>query len=462
MSEGLRITPSNPVRKLGRMDYERCAALQNEIYRLSWRGYPQGSHITWWEYFSPSPEIAETLDPSLIEFLRLALFDPKDGSSDWTDRPALFYWISGLNDPDAFFETWVEELYPGRFVWLYCATGYLMGDERGILYDQEESLAAFVGYKFEECPMCIHGWGFKPLEVILDSYLDMIDEGKVTLMGPDPPNWPRPIKPWVLHSYTKVDVEKALSAMQRLLEAIEARQPAHEAADSYNPWSDPSLLASINLPPNTFAHDFLMGLSTQKIPFRYIAPGIRLPTIAEFANQPYLGSYPTNDPTSLPLLLFYTDGEKGLGHGLHPLSPPPPPPTYHPRSDTPEIPAGLYIKTIHSRTSRAFSNACYLLLPFKVGENGWTRTSDGARTGIVIDDEESQPKGDDESLYQSGLNGFNDRGNVQLDKVLIRWAQMVEAGEWEIGEDGVVDKIQRFKDADTEMHWYKYCIPPSW
>ncbi|KAJ1704782.1 hypothetical protein NYO67_13063, partial [Aspergillus flavus] len=91
------------------------------------------------------------------------------------------------------------------------------------------------------------------------------------------------------------------------------------------------------------------------------------------------------------------------------------------------IPAGVYIETIHSRTTRAFSNACYLLLPFKVGENGWTRTSDGAQTGIVIEDEESQPKGDDESLYQSGLNGFNDRGYIQLDKVLIRWAQMVEA-----------------------------------
>ncbi|KAE8314374.1 hypothetical protein BDV41DRAFT_563758 [Aspergillus transmontanensis] len=212
MTEGLRITPSNPVRKLGRMDYERCAALHNEIYCLSWRGYSQGSYITWWEYYSPSPEIAETLDPSLIE-------------------SALLFWI-------------FEELYPDRFVWLYCATGYLMGDERGILYNQEESLAAFVGYKFEERSMCIHGWGFKSLEVILDSYLDMIDEDKVTLIDSDSPNWPRPIKPWVLYSYTKVDVEKVF------------------------------LLILINLPPNMFAHNFLMSLSTQKIPFRYIAPGI--------------------------------------------------------------------------------------------------------------------------------------------------------------------------------------------
>ncbi|KAE8307476.1 hypothetical protein BDV41DRAFT_584472 [Aspergillus transmontanensis] len=387
MSMGPRITPSNPVRKLGRMDYERCAALHNELYHLSWRGSCPSPHITWWEYFSPSQKIAETLDPSLIEFLKLAYVEPKDNPKDPMERPALFYWIHSLIPPDAFFETLVEELYPGRFLWLYCTTGYNMGDERGILYDQEESLAAFIGHIFEESPMCIHGWGFKPLEVILDAYLDMIDEAKVTLMCPNPPDWPAVMKPWVLHPYTKSDVDKALSAMQKLLDAIQARQPVHQATN-YNPWSDLDLLTSINLPPKTFIHDFLTGLSPQRIPFRYIAPGIRLPTVSEFAAQPYLGSYPTNDPTKLPLLLFYTDNKKGLG--------------------------------------------------------------------------QSHPEGDDKSLYQSGLNGFGDRGMVQLDKVLLRWAQMVEDGEWEIGKDGVVDKIERFKDADTEMHWYKYCLPPSW
>ncbi|KAB8200567.1 hypothetical protein BDV34DRAFT_230171 [Aspergillus parasiticus] len=462
MSMGPRITPSNPVRKLGRMDYERCAALHNELYHLSWRGSCPSPHITWWEYFSPSQKIAETLDPSLIEFLKLAYVEPKDNPKDPMERPALFYWIHSLIPPDAFFETLVEELYPGRFLWLYCTTGYNMGDERGILYDQEESLAAFIGHIFEESPMCIHGWGFKPLEVILDAYLDMIDEAKVTLMCPNPPDWPAVMKPWVLHPYTKSDVDKALSAMQKLLDAIQARQPVHEATNSYNPWSNLDLLTSINLPPKTFIHDFLTGLSPQRIPFRYIAPGIRLPTVSEFAAQPYLGSYPTNDPTKLPLLLFYTDNKKGLGRGLHCLSPPPPPPSYSPPSNIPKLPAGLYIERIHSKTNRAFSNACYLLLPFVVGRNGWTRTSDGAQTGISIDEIESYPEEDDKSLYQSGLNGFGDRGMVQLDKVLLRWAQMVEDGEWEIGKDGVVDKIERFKDADTEMHWYKYCLPPSW
>ncbi|OGM49595.1 hypothetical protein ABOM_001633 [Aspergillus bombycis] len=462
MSVGPRITPSNPVRKLGRMDYERCAALHNELYHLSWRGSCPSPHITWWEYFSPSQNISESLDPSLVEFLKLAFVKPKGKPKGPVDSPALFYWVRGLNAPDAFFETLVEDLYPGRFVWLYCTTGYNMGDERGIVYDQEESLAAFIGYIFEEPPMCIQGWGFKPLEVILDAYLEMIDEGKVTLMGPSLPMWPGVMKPWVLHPYTKVDVDKALSAMQKLLDTIQARQPAREATNSYNPWSDQCLLTSTDIPPETFVYDFLTGLAPQRIPFRYIAPGIRLPTVSEFTSQPYLGSYPTNDPTSLPLLLFYTDNKKGLGHDLHPLLPPPPPPSYPPPSNIPELPAGLYIESIHSKTTRAFSNTCYLLLPFKVGQNGWTRTSDGAQTGIDIDDIESHPKGDDKSLYQSGLNGFGDRGMVQLDKVLLRWAQMVEDGEWEIGEDGVVDKIERFKDADTEMHWYKYCLPPSW
>jgi hypothetical protein len=72
-------------------------------------------------------------------------------------------------------------------------------------------------------------------------------------------------------------------------------------------------------------------MSTLQIPFRYIAPGIRVPTVAEFTSQPYLGSYPTKYPESLSLLLFTTDGKNGIGRGIHPLTPPTQP------SSTPKI-----------------------------------------------------------------------------------------------------------------------------
>ncbi|KAF5858275.1 hypothetical protein ETB97_004637 [Aspergillus alliaceus] len=47
-------------------------------------------------------------------------------------------------------------------------------------FDQELSLAAFIAHTDDQTPKCDHGWGFKPLEVILSAYLNMIDEGKVT------------------------------------------------------------------------------------------------------------------------------------------------------------------------------------------------------------------------------------------------------------------------------------------
>ncbi|KAF5858274.1 hypothetical protein ETB97_004636 [Aspergillus alliaceus] len=77
------------------------------------------------------------------------------------------------------------------------------------------------------------------------------------------------MSPWVLRPYTTVDVEKAVSALQRLITAIESRQPAHSS-----PSVNPSTLGLAQIPLGTFIHDFLKAISTIHIPFRYIAPGI--------------------------------------------------------------------------------------------------------------------------------------------------------------------------------------------
>jgi hypothetical protein len=88
--------------------------------------------------------------------------------------------------------------------------------------------------------MCTHGWGLKPLEVILSVYLDMIEEGKVATTRHFTPTWegsPESISSWIMRSYTKADVEKAISVMQRLVAALKSRQPVHPCA-SLNPWTD--------------------------------------------------------------------------------------------------------------------------------------------------------------------------------------------------------------------------------
>jgi hypothetical protein len=39
------------------------------------------------------------------------------------------------------------------------------------------------------------------------------------------------------------------------------------------------------------------------------------------------------------------------------------------------------------------------------------------------------------------------------------WTERVEMGDWQVGEDGVVGGIDKFKEADTEEHWREYYIP---
>jgi hypothetical protein len=39
---------------------------------------------------------------------------------------------------------------------------------------------------------------------------------------------------------------------------------------------------------------------------------------------------------------------------------------------------------------------------------------------------------------------------------------MVQRGEWQINEDGVMGGIEEWKKADTEEHWQKYVLPVHW
>jgi hypothetical protein len=79
------------------MDYERCAALHNELLFRGWPG--AGNECieppTWWEYYSPSDELTSRLHPSLIEFLKRAyhvMCDTVDFDDKWHN---LFYYLSG-------------------------------------------------------------------------------------------------------------------------------------------------------------------------------------------------------------------------------------------------------------------------------------------------------------------------------------------------------------------------------
>lgn len=131
-----RITESSPVRDLGpaNMDYERCAALHNDLLTRAVEGgggkMPPKPH-TWWEAMAPSEEITKTIHPSLIEFLKCA----------WSEdmlpfHTVLFLYVGALKSPDGLRDRvylYEDEDEEGRFLKLYNSSHFRLGDDEGIL-----------------------------------------------------------------------------------------------------------------------------------------------------------------------------------------------------------------------------------------------------------------------------------------------------------------------------------------
>ncbi|KAL2827351.1 hypothetical protein BDW59DRAFT_179138 [Aspergillus cavernicola] len=460
-----RITESSPVRDLGPgiMDYERCAALHNELLTKALKG--RGGEmppkpLTWWEARAPSEEIANTLHPSLIEFLKRAWDEDVLPS-----HTKLFVFLSGSKFPHGLRGN--EDLFdiyddgdPGWFVKLYESSHYRVSDDE----------ASFIEDINDTMLITRHEWGWMPLEVILDSYLQMIDEGKAQTVSEDQAKLLKMdflfglMQPWIIHQYTKTDLERATTAFKRLVEVIESRIPHRDNSTTLMnlPWHDPATFKNQDvLPPLSFAHEFLRSISDCNVRFRYIAPGIRFPTIAEFKDQPitdfitsphnHLGQYPGNSPLRI---LQIDDAEQQQQQlvvnnrylGLR------------------NIAAGFYIHRVVRKWPLFWSNGCRLLLPFGIGGSGWARQSNGELFGVTdYMDEDPKPRDAHGDLYQGGItNGITNFHLVQIDKVLNNWADRVERGDWEVDEDGVAGGINKFREADTEEHWQKYWIPPSW
>lgn len=316
----------------------------------------------------------------------------------------------------------------------------------------------------------MHEWSWMPLEVILDSYLQMDDEKKAQAISKDQAKLLRMdflhglMEPWIIHQYTKTDLERATTAFKRLVGEIESRIQHNDDRTTVMdlPWNDSATFGDqCVLPPSSFAHKFLQSISDCSVRFRYIAPGIRFPTVAEFQDQPitdfvtspynHLGQYPGNCPLRI---LEIDDANypqpvaRGNYLGLN------------------NITTGFYIPHVVVTCPQFWSNGCRLVLPFAIGALGWCRLSNGQPCGLGDFDymaEYPQPRDDHGALYQAGTtNGITNSHAVQIDKVLNNWADRVERGDWEVDGNGVTGGIDKFREADTEAHWQEYWIPPSW
>jgi hypothetical protein len=118
------------------------------------------------------------------------------------------------------------------------------------------------------------------------------------------------------------------------------------------------------------------------------------------------------------------------------------------------IPAGVYTDAIGRGTPDTAEEGFRLILPYTIGENEFARKSDGRVIG-----------GDNfKELYQHGFKPFGGDWNraQRLVRLLDNWTEMVERGFWEVGEDGVMGGIEKFREADEEAHWRNYWIKPDW
>lgn len=315
------------------------------------------------------------------------------------------------------------------------------------------------------------------MQDIFQAYLDMIQDKKVTTYSDIDrltTRWLCQKFPWEIHQHTSIDVERAISAFNRLLDAIESRLPQKsqrppssqlcEASEQNTegqsdqqicfPYTD-SLLDNSFVRENSFAREFLSTLPARHINFRYIAPGIQLQSPEEFMNQPFADRRDNYDrrlyrkdeiPESIPLLLF-----RGKEENKSPWVRP-----WFPDGIVEDIPSGLYIESLEDWRAEDSGNETRLLLPFAIGKNKFARSSEGFLIW------KWGPGHGTDGLYRgsfaSGIMPL-DSFSSHIHRVLLNWAERVENGDWEVNEDGVAHGIEKFKDADTQEHWKKYHIP---
>lgn len=183
---------------------------------------------------------------------------------------------------------------------------------------------------------------WQPLEVILDSFLDMMDQGKVVAFPPNgrpPPEEGREERegadPWVMESFSDADLRETLEEWERLVEVIEDRMSlAPTQRITYGCLNPDELENFTTFPKHGFARRFLTAMRRPRLQF--IAPGLRA-IGADAATQPFSGRDPVDDATIRPILLAH--GEAGIAYD-HWL------PFLDAFGDTSDIPCGLYLTEI--------------------------------------------------------------------------------------------------------------------
>jgi hypothetical protein len=307
--------------------------------------------------------------------------------------------------------------------------------------------------------------------MVLSSFIEMIKQDRVESYTAKPdydtddepdgysdgvPEWDYDedfLTPWAMSLYDDPIVNVALSAWDRLLSAIESRLPNSPPSEDGELYKADSI-EKCNL-RGRFIKKFLQGV---RIPsnFDYVAPGLRLASSEELPNQPFKGFEPSRDRWLFdeykysyewyPVLFLRADeivpSSSGCRYAAYPWE----------HADT--FTAGLYM---YNTKNMEKPDGCRLLLPYPITANQWARFGDGSLLG-----KDRQYDG----LYQPGFNfvqsGEVGTENTRLALLFDNWTSMIENGHWEVGENGVLGGIEKFKEADTQEKWNLYFIERTW
>jgi hypothetical protein len=304
-----------------------------------------------------------------------------------------------------------------------------------------------------------------PLLTVLEAWRDMIRAGKIQAVSDDVEVPNSKYDPWINVPYSEPMLQESVHAFNELVEAIESRMPTLPDESRPTGLVDDDVLEGSGIPAG-FGYEFIQQV--QRPSFKFIAPGLAIPTSTTLADQPFFDiepEPPNGDDDQIlgiqPLLLArsdqtYTAPPNGdiTGSGL---------PFSWPYSQVPTYPSGLYLAPVDRESSNSFEDEVKLVLPFGIGSHGFARTSDGARFGENTEDHGTvEPKDTHAELYQPGFQPFGEIHGVRLVKVLRSWKEMVERGDWRVDGEGIVGGMEQWRKADTEMDWAKFVIPVDW
>ncbi|GAB7353348.1 hypothetical protein MBLNU459_g3833t1 [Dothideomycetes sp. NU459] len=433
--------------------------------KLGWTGSGNSldalETLTWFRYHGEAAEnVRSILSESLVAFLERALIIKND------DHGSLFFYVHGLVQPGRLRETFEwreEEEAEPRYVTLYGANS-MASHPDGLAFDMKTS-TAIMQMSIHDADITLNGripW--YPLEVVLSSWLDMVDVGKIKAVGQEVEGVEK-FDPWICLHSNDFQVEETVNAFDLLVESVEIRmreQGLPISPHTTSLLSEPTLNAA-GIPAG-FARSFLIKARLPQ--FRYIAPGLAMPDDDTFVEQPFasIGAHSENAEnenaiTIKPIILFrsartfvVTDEED---YDIDPFF-------TSPFSDLHSFPAGVYLKDSQRQLGHEFEDGVRFVSPFGVGGNGFARTSDGLQIEDPQDSEDADCGDRHGDLYQQGWNPFIEMHPVRLIKVLESWTKMVQRGHWKIGAEGVEGTIDAFKEADTEQAWEEFIVPVSW